>query len=795
MKKERKNSISANEVEDISAIPGDTVAGRETGGGVSEALCRLRGRVGRAVGVLRGREVRESLFRVVLPTVYTALCARVPAFAGLYPFGISAVAATVGGLPSLLAAAGAAASSLLVRGGAYTALFSALTAAVLTLYLRGQREGGDTLPFRAGLALVMGVLQTVAVALFGGISFYEACGVAVAAVLFPMLSLSLAGIFTGTGRTEVGVLGLIWTLGFMLCGGGSPGGLATVLFFGASVAVSYRYGVLRGVGVGLVLGLASPAEYGLIWPVGALTAGVLGRVSPGAATAAAALASVAYGVYSAGGEAVGALLPELLLCTAVLGPLFGFGVIKRREEAAAEGLLSLGDTVAAAESGESFRLRLRRLSAAMANLSSSLSRMGAQLRRPDRFEAREICRRAAEGYCAACGERERCWEREYSDTVRGLNELAAAVQRGETPTLSHLTPGMRDRCAVAASIVERCAADSLSYSGRRDVPTAVAESYASVSRFLSDMGEEFAAEVARDGAASDLLTARLRSMGAGEAEAAVFGEERRRVVITGLERGCAVSGEEIRLAAADVLGASVSVPEYRIDGRRIIASLHSEPRFSFSVGRASVSRRGERCGDSVVAFVGEGGYFYTLISDGMGSGGLAAMSSGTVAVFLERLLSAGASTESALDMLNSFLISRSCECFATVDLMEADSVTGEARFIKSGAAPSFVLRGGRLFRLASRTVPVGIISPYDAEKLTFTLCDGDVVVMLSDGAVPDGEGESFLLELLAGEDSPIFEGCDPDGAAAAVAEAVAEHTDRGDDVSVALFFAVKRAKR
>ena len=70
--------------------------------------------------------------------------------------------------------------------------------------------------------------------------------------------------------------------------------------------------------------------------------------------------------------------------------------------------------------------------------------------------------------------------------------------------------------------------------------------------------------------------------------------------------------------------------------------------------------------------------------------------------------------------------------------------------IKSGAAPTYVRRGGEIFRLHSETVPLGILNAIDARKTTLDICDGDIIIMVSDGVSDVGEGE-WIAEVLCYE--------------------------------------------
>lgn len=118
---------------------------------------------------------------------------------------------------------------------------------------------------------------------------------------------------------------------------------------------------------------------------------------------------------------------------------------------------------------------------------------------------------------------------------------------------------------------------------------------------------------------------------------------------------------------------------------------------------------------------------------------------------MERLLSAGVNMSAALNLINTFLRERRIECSATVDVMELDLICGGAKFIKSGAAPSFVLRNGRLFKLRSRTVPIGILPSADAESITFRVEPGDLIVMMSDGVTQTSEDCPWLYDILCNE--------------------------------------------
>ena len=81
--------------------------------------------------------------------------------------------------------------------------------------------------------------------------------------------------------------------------------------------------------------------------------------------------------------------------------------------------------------------------------------------------------------------------------------------------------------------------------------------------------------------------------------------------------------------------------------------------------------------------------------------------------------------------------------------MGLDLLTGRISFTKCGAALSLVKRGDELFKLSAATMPLGILDRIDAGKLSFDAEDGDVVIMLSDGACAGDDDGTWLIDMLS----------------------------------------------
>lgn len=145
------------------------------------------------------------------------------------------------------------------------------------------------------------------------------------------------------------------------------------------------------------------------------------------------------------------------------------------------------------------------------------------------------------------------------------------------------------------------------------------------------------------------------------------------------------------------------------------------------------------CGDSVTVFKTEDYRMYFLISDGMGSGKKASEESKITLKLLSDFLKAGFGIKSSIEMINSTLcLKLSDECFATIDLLCVDLMTGYIEFYKIGSAQSFIYSDGKVDTVFSSSIPAGMLNSVKISGQRRRIYDGDVVLMLSDGITEAG---------------------------------------------------------
>lgn len=141
------------------------------------------------------------------------------------------------------------------------------------------------------------------------------------------------------------------------------------------------------------------------------------------------------------------------------------------------------------------------------------------------------------------------------------------------------------------------------------------------------------------------------------------------------------------------------------------------------------------CGDAVSRFYDGKGNYFCVLSDGMGTGKSAALDAVMTASLFARLVKAGLSPEGAIGAVNTALLSKETEeTLSTLDVLQIDLFTGQARFLKAGAAASAVRQGRKTQVIEKASLPLGILPDAEFAETGLTLSPGDLVLMYSDGA-------------------------------------------------------------
>jgi len=393
--------------------------------------------------------------------------------------------------------------------------------------------------------------------------------------------------------------------------------------------------------------------------------------------------------------------------------------------------------------------RLEKMSESFANLSASFKRLSDRLAHPGVYEIRRECDDVIESYCCDCKNTHICWGDNYNSTIAFLSDISTHLSEKGKADISLAPDELKEKCASIEKIIsdvnDRTKAlykDTL----EKEKLTVFSADYSALSHVINDSIEEKQLESKEN---RELTEKALLAMGKYKNDfhtVSVWGKRKLRVFarLKTLSENT-VGMREFKGIMENVCECSFENPTLKIEGKSMTVTLNIRPIFKAEAASSRASaNENSMCGDTPSFFEGHDNFFYAIISDGMGTGANAALTSGICEVFLREMLEGGNRVDTSLRMLNAVLTSKSDECSATVDIMEFDLLNGRASFVKSGAASSFILRDGNVYRLSARTMPLGILDEIDADMQKVRLRDGDTVFLVSDGNAPMDNYESLI---------------------------------------------------
>ena len=611
----------------------------------------------------------------------------------------------------------------------------------------------------------------------GDFLYYDLYGTILCAIATPVFVLLLWGIFSGEEtvgevRKTVGLLALSAALIFALGNTKLYGiSLAALVCMFLVLYLTRTKGTVTGLVGGTLCGLAVSVPLAPLFAFGALAAGLLFPISAALAMCATFAVSLAWGIYVSGIGVLSGLLSALISAVVLF---FAYDKLfllneggetmteaKNREETTG------AERVRTEESPElsltrdlrlsDTRRRLGRLCESFSSLSETFFEIAQRMQTPSASDLRGICDRAFEDSCASCAEKNRCWGEQYRTTSAEVGELSSALHARGKVERSDAGEALRARCQRLPDVIEEINHNAAAYQRQilqGDRTEIFALDYGALSELLTESMAAQDSALEYDPELSRTLFLALCGEGVDVLSVGVYGSHRRRVCV------CARDGEGIFCERERILEVLRTVCPFPLELGEIDRSFERILEFceketlSVTCAQRTLLADGEEkyCGDTVGVFRENDGRLFALISDGMGSGAEAAMTSGLSGAYLRKMIGAGASCEMAVRMLNGFLRHRGNgglhECSATVDLLELDLMAGKASFYKNGAAPTYVFRSGGIFKLRSRTVPVGIIRETDTRRIGFDVAAGDMIVMVSDGVTQGREECPWLFDLL-----------------------------------------------
>ncbi len=192
--------------------------------------------------------------------------------------------------------------------------------------------------------------------------------------------------------------------------------------------------------------------------------------------------------------------------------------------------------------------------------------------------------------------------------------------------------------------------------------------------------------------------------------------------------------ETIEKILSDVLEEKIVLNDEISLGNRL--QFLSDDKYVMAIGTAeSTKSKSNISGDSVLNVRLKDGKYLIAISDGMGSGKDAKASSMSALKMLENLLLSGFNKQESLELINTSLLNRNKEVFATLDIAIIDLYKGTIEFIKSGACPTYIKNGNKVQVIKASSLPTGIVPNSLVQVYDKDINNSDIMLMCSDGVL------------------------------------------------------------
>lgn len=722
----------------------------------------LMGAEGIAQLTVKGIKIGEKngILRAVFCFSAGLLSSRAIVFGKCAPFGVAAVAA-VKQTDGIFVLLGVVIGSLAPFGVQYGVRYVAAAAAVFAFkWLMSGFEELNSRPLFEPVTAATALLATGAAAVLAsgrsgeGFLLLAAetllCGCMVYFFRSVLRILDQGGVW-GIGTHElvslvitlcVGLVALA-PLGADSISVGRIAGMAAVM--AASCYWRETGGAITGISVGISLALGTGPGHGMAaaFGFGGLIAGVfapLGRFWCMAAFLLSGMvanvgAPTAIPVFPAVLEAVAAgavflLIPRRLLCRIS-------GIFSAARGCPDDGLY---------ESGGAEQLQMA--AAALEEVSDTIAQVNHRLSDVENEGFAEVCARAVNTACKKCGMKMYCWGAAYNDTVDVLNGITEIITESGTIEPDDLPAYFKSRCCRLNEFTFEINRAYARFTAKRS-----AEMHTEQLRGLIGCGIGSAASVLKQvsvelgesavrARAGEMLRPVFANFGLNLAESFCALDSRGRMSVTAyIDRAkeSSINGAELLEMLSDTCGRRFDGPVVQeTDSRgRLRMDFTQSAEFAVEFGEAAIQKTGETlCGDSSSTFTDSRGRAVMVLSDGMGCGGAAAVESGLATGLMSRLIKSGFAFETAMQVVNTALMLKAGdELFATMDIASIDLYDGTAAFFKAGAPPAYVRRHGMVERVEQVSMPVGMIHGTSLEKSSVRLSRGDIVVLMSDGAL------------------------------------------------------------
>ena len=394
-------------------------------------------------------------------------------------------------------------------------------------------------------------------------------------------------------------------------------------------------------------------------------------------------------------------------------------------------------------------LRLKLACNALGDVSETIEQVSKELSKINAPDFSKVISLVEQDACNGCKLRLHCWETKRGQTVEAILKMTQALRLGSSDLENYTSDEFKGRCIRPNIVSSAVKTRYLSYAAAvsaenriEEVRGVISDQFSGISYMLNNLSEDLLADEQFDNTAALNAAAALRNLGILTHEASArmdkFGRLTLHMQIQKMPEAVINRMQIMRLLSLSC-ERNFGAPVISKVGSDTFLTLTEQPNFKADIGVNQIcASKSTMCGDAYSYFHDGLGHIIAILSDGMGTGGRAAVDGAMASGLMSQLLRAGFGFDCALKILNSSMLFKSTdESLATLDIVSVDLFTGEAVLYKAGAAPTIVRRSGKVGKAESNSVPVGILREVKFDSATLKLKENDIIVLMSDGVCQD----------------------------------------------------------
>lgn len=394
--------------------------------------------------------------------------------------------------------------------------------------------------------------------------------------------------------------------------------------------------------------------------------------------------------------------------------------------------------------------RLNSTADSLSKVTESINKVSEKLLKSQKNSTSKFLDNIKKDVCSHCGLKTLCWEKKQDTTISFLNEFDDILKSKDNDAINSFKNKHIDKCQrffeIENHIKNHIKDDKIRISLKNkneEIKAIISEQFSEMSDILRDISKNFSEDCFIDGTLSEKISEILKEnnilnfdvicktnkSGRLKIEISIQNIATERLMELNLHK--LISKESFK---------NFAEPIFTIVKEKCTVTIMEKPKFKLQIGACQhICNNGTWCGDNFNYFDDENGNMIFVLSDGMGTGGMAAIEGALACEVLSDLLKSGMNIETALKITNSALLLKSDdESLAAIDVVVVNLYTGQVNFIKAGAAASFIKTSEKTQKVELSSLPIGIFKNISFFSQNETLESGDWILILSDGAIfPD----------------------------------------------------------